>query len=80
LAAHLAYIDSIMDEVLVAGPLRDGPDAGAVGSCFIYRSEDRNHALQLLHNDPYYKAGIWQQVNCQHFQAAGGQWVGGASW
>jgi uncharacterized protein YciI len=79
-AAHFAYIESIMDELLVAGPLREEPDGPAVGSCFIYRSDDYGKALQLLHDDPYFQAGVWQKTDGQYFLAAAGSWVGGASW
>lgn len=79
LAAHLEYIESIHDQVLVAGPL--APDNGDYnGSLFIYRAETRAGALQLLENDPYYKAGLYLRTTLCLFKPAAGHWIGGPSW
>jgi uncharacterized protein YciI len=80
MAAHFAYVEQIIDEIEVAGPLRDSAADSPQGSCIIYRSNDRETALRLLHADPYYQAGIWQEVRCHHFNAAAGNWVGGTTW
>jgi uncharacterized protein YciI len=78
--AHLRYIETILEKILVAGPLID-PDSGNYNSsCFIYQVETRDEALELLHNDPYYIAGIFKQVHCQPFRPAAGSWIGGKTW
>ena len=80
MAEHFAYIEHIIDQIEVAGPLRNTPGDQPRGSCIIYLTDDRETALQLLHSDPYYQAGIWQEVVCQQFNAAAGNWVGGKTW
>jgi uncharacterized protein YciI len=77
---HLAYIESILHRILIAGPLGENGSDDFDASCFIYDTDDRDEALQLLHNDPYYKAGIYADVHCQFFLPAAGAWIGGKIW
>ena len=77
---HLAYIESIMDQVMLAGPLRDTTDHTYTSSCFIYLTDSREQALKLLHNDPYFKAGIYASAHCQEFITAAGTLIGGKTW
>ena len=78
--AHLRYVESILDRIAVAGPLRDEPGGEPVGSVLIYKTEDKDEALGLLHADPYYRAGLWSRVECRHINAVAGEWVGGRNW
>lgn len=77
---HFRYIESIMDRVLVAGPLAERPDSGWRGSAFLYDTDDRETARELLHNDPYFRAGIYAHVDMQPFLPAAGRWIGGGIW
>ena len=77
---HLAYIESVMDQVAVAGPLAESADGEFTGSCFIYHTEDRSVAESLLRNDPYFAAGLYRSVTFHAFRAAAGGWVGGPTW
>lgn len=79
LERHLAYIESIMDRVLIAGALRD-EDGVMIGSCLIYDADSREQALSLLHEDPYFQAGVWSEVDCRQMRLAAGQWIGGRGW
>ena len=80
LAQHLAYIESVMDRVSVAGPLSANLAGSFSGSCFIYRASDLEDAEALLHNDPYYQAGLYETVEIHAFRPAAGVWIGGATW
>ena len=33
-----------------------------------------------LHNDPYFEAGLYREVEFHAFSAVAGTWVGGATW
>lgn len=77
LEAHLDYIRSILDRVAVAGPWRTEASAPPGGSCFIYHTDDRSEAESLLHNDPYYRAGVYDEVTLVPFKGVAGTWVGG---
>ena len=78
--AHLHYIETILDRILVAGPLIESEPGIYNASCFIYEAQTREDALELLHNDPYYIAGIFAEVDCQEFLPAAGSWIGGKTW
>ena len=77
---HLAYIESVMDQVAVAGPLSATVGGDLSGSCFVYRTDDRSVAEALLRDDPYYQAGLYETVEFRAFRPAAGTWIGGAAW
>ncbi|MAF82788.1 MAG: YciI family protein [Gammaproteobacteria bacterium] len=80
LQEHFAYIETILDRVLVAGPVSDSrPDEFGI-SLFIYDAEDRDDAEQLLQGDPYFKAGLYGEVQISPFLPAAGRWIGGTVW
>ncbi len=80
LQAHFAYIETILDRVLVAGPVGDAPPDEFATSLFLYAVEDRDEAEQLLHGDPYFKAGLYGEVQIRPFLPAAGRWIGGTVW
>lgn len=80
LERHLAYIESVMDRIAVAGPLAESVGGEFEGSCFIYLTHDREVAESLLRNDPYFQAGLYRDVEFHAFRAVAGDWVGGATW
>lgn len=78
-ADHFAYIETILDRIAIAGPLRT--DAGGfAGSILVYDVADEAEARALLTGDPYYAAGIWDDPVIHRFTAAAGQWIGGTIW
>jgi uncharacterized protein len=79
LKPHLAYIESVMHKIAVAGPLRDS-QGEIIGSLLIYRVSTLAEAEGLLHADPYHAADIWAHVSVQPFTAVAGEWVGGKTW
>ena len=78
--AHFAYIETIMDRLHIAGPVEPSPGEGWRGSAFIYATDDPAQALELLHNDPYWRAGIYDRVDTLPFLPAAGHWIGGGIW
>jgi uncharacterized protein YciI len=79
LAAHLAYIESIIDRIAIAGPLRD-VDGKVVGSVLMYRVATLQEARALLHADPYFSANIWSHTEVCMFVGVAGDWAGGKAW
>jgi uncharacterized protein len=78
-AAHFSYIEKIVGRVWLGGPMKD--DAGRfTGSLLIYEAETRADAEALLHDDPYFKAGLWDRWSLHPFLAAAGEWAGGKIW
>jgi uncharacterized protein YciI len=79
LAAHLAHVETVLDRIAVAGPLRDA--AGAmVGSLLIVHAETEADARAFLEADPYFAAGVWGSIRIQPFRASAGGWIGGKGW
>ncbi len=79
-AAHFAYIETILDKLLVAGPLPSEADGAHVASLFIYDVDSADEARDLLQADPYYQAGIYGEIELQSYIPAAGQWIGGTIW
>ncbi len=86
LHAHFEYIESILDQLRIAGP-NSKPSAGSdtqrgknYGSTFIYSTDDLDVAQRLFNNDPYAKHGVYKHVEFHHFLPAAGSWIGGKVW
>jgi uncharacterized protein YciI len=78
--AHFAYIEGILDRLLVAGPLAGSGSPIHSGSLFVYRVDTEGEARELLENDPYFRAGIYGEVRLSPFTPAAGEWIGGKIW
>lgn len=77
--AHFAHIETILDKVAVAGPLKDA--AGRfTGSLVVLRADSEAEARAILESDPYYRAGVWEDIRIEAFTAAAGDWIGGKIW
>jgi uncharacterized protein len=79
-AAHLAYIESIIEKILIAGPLTTGPGAATAGSLLVLKASTAAEARALVEADPYFKADFWASVDIQPFWGVAGAWVGGKTW
>jgi uncharacterized protein YciI len=77
--AHFARIESIMDSLAIAGPLKDAA-GNFTGSLVIVKADDEAAALAILHGDPYFAAGVWQRFEIHDFLPAAGTWIGGKVW
>jgi uncharacterized protein YciI len=78
-ADHFAHIETILDRVLIAGPLKD-EDGAFTGSLVVIRADSEADARALFESDPYFKAGVWQDAEIRAFTAAAGDWIGGKIW
>ncbi len=75
LDAHLNYIKSIANKVLVAGPMSIEGSSNFNASLLIYTVDNEADARQLLENDPYFIAGIYGEATLASFTPARGQWL-----
>ena len=53
--AHLAYLLANKDKILIAGGLRPAPGETFVGGLWVLAVADRDEAMALVENDPYYQ-------------------------
>ncbi|MGY6638067.1 MAG: hypothetical protein ABS49_11825 [Erythrobacter sp. SCN 62-14] len=79
LGEHLAHVEAAIDQLAVAGPLRDR-DNNFVGSLLVVKADSEAEARAMLEDDPYYRANIWADIQIHAFGAAAGDWVGGKTW
>ena len=78
--AHFAYIETILDRLLVAGPLPEADSGSHTASLFVYAVDSEAEARALLEADPYFKAGIYGECELKPFVPAAGSWIGGTIW
>lgn len=78
-AEHLAYIETVMDHIAVAGPMRDS-DGGNIGSLLVVKAESAQAARAQLEGDPYFAAGIFETITITDFLPVVGDWIGGKKW
>ncbi len=60
-AEHLAYVQQVHDDIIVAGPLLDD-DGEPIGSMLLIEFPDRKSAVNFAANDPYALAGLFSSV------------------
>ncbi len=53
-ALHLAYLRENEHEILIAGGLREVPDAAFVGGLWVLDVVSRERAVALVESDPYF--------------------------
>jgi uncharacterized protein YciI len=79
-AAHLAYIETVLGELNIAGPLYDPGGTQMIGSVYSFNTTSLQRAQQLIENDPYYRAGTFASVEYFPHLPAAGQYIGGKIW
>ncbi|PUE60203.1 hypothetical protein B9Z44_11860 [Limnohabitans curvus] len=65
--AHKAYLSAAPFKILVSGPLLEDDNETINGSCFLIEAVDKAQLVNFNQNDPFMKAGVWQQVEIRHF-------------
>ena len=53
---HLAYLETHKDKILIGGGLRPAPGEAFVGGLWVLEVANRDEAVRLIENDPYYRA------------------------
>ena len=76
---HLAYVEAQLVSYAVAGPNRQ-PNGSYRSSTFILQAPSLSVADEVMFNDPYVRAGLYQPFTGVEFIPAAGSWIGGVSW
>ncbi len=79
LGAHLSFVESNLDRILVAGP-RIATAGQMIGSVYIIEAENLDDARAFLQQDPYWHAKVWREPQISGFSGVAGKWVGGVNW
>lgn len=65
--AHMDYVAAAHVDIVMSGPLVAEEGGEPVGSLLIVDAPDREAAESFHHNDPLYRAGIWQTTELRAF-------------
>ena len=75
-AAHLDYLAGAGDRVKVGGPiLSPGGDPKPIGSMILIDAASEAAVKLFAENDPYAKAGLFQEVEIRHWRPVVGDWT-----
>ncbi|WP_128971015.1 YciI family protein [Bradyrhizobium tropiciagri] len=55
---HFAYLAQNCGRILLAGGLRNSPDEWYGGGLWVLEVKDRNEAVSLCEQDPYFRLGL----------------------
>ncbi len=66
---HAAWIDSLGGAITLAGPMLNA-DGSSFGSALIIEAYDEATARRMLANDPFDRAGLFEQVIVKGFRVA----------
>ena len=67
-AAHLAFIDTVLDQVRLAGPLLTDDGNRMIGSMFIIEADSLDAVRDINVRDPYMQAGLFGKVTVRPFR------------
>jgi len=79
-AEHMRYIETVMDELNVAGPLYDESREQPIGSLYCLHTQSLQRAQELIANDPYCRNGVFASVEYFPHVPAAGKYIGGKIW
>ncbi len=65
--AHKAYLSDPLVKIVISGPLLADDEKTMIGSMFLVEAESLAEVEAFHRNDPFYAAGIWDQVSIRPF-------------
>lgn len=78
--AHLNYIETILDELNIAGPLFAEDGSGPIGSLYSLHTKSLGRAREIIDHDPYVKHGAFASIEFFPHIPAAGRWICGKIW
>ena len=69
-AAHLALLDAHLDTLLAAAAVIDDDGTGGHGGILIVDTDDRAEAEAFIAGDPFFKAGLFENVTVTRWRKA----------
>jgi uncharacterized protein YciI len=65
--AHLKTAQNYGVTLTMGGPLLTDDGKDSVGSLMVFEANDRASVENFNRNDPFFKNGVWAEVNIQRF-------------
>ena len=78
--AHLRWVESMLANIALAGPLYSEDGSRMVGSLYVFKTTSLEQARAWLETDPYFAAQFWATIEYRLFLPAAGELVGGTAW
>jgi uncharacterized protein YciI len=78
--AHLRWVESMLANIALAGPLYCDDGSRMTGSLYVFKTTSLEQAHAWLESDPYFAAQFWSSIDYRPFLPAGGALVGGTVW
>lgn len=69
-AAHLEYLTKNQELILAGGAITDDDGNGGYGGIIIIDSDDRAEAERFVAEDPFTKAGLFENVTVRRWRKA----------
>jgi len=66
--AHLDYLNSNLDRIVIAGPMTSDDGDAVLGSLLVIEAADRAEAEAFAAGDPYAKAGLFDKVEIKAYK------------
>ena len=74
--AHLGYLADAGDRIKLAGPMMSaGDNPKPIGSMIVIDAASEAAVQLFVNNDPYMTAGLTEQADIRHWNAAVGDWI-----
>lgn len=73
--AHMKHIGQHMDKLMLAGPCPPMSDGDREASFLVIEAADAGQARAMLEADPFYDAGVWDDVVVREFNPVVGAWA-----
>lgn len=74
LEEHMAHIGRHLDSIRFAGPLLREADQRPGGGLLIVEAADAAEVRRMVESDPYYRAGLWDDVRIHPFKEIINAW------
>ena len=70
LDAHLSWLAERRQSILIAGSLREEPDANPMGAWWVVEAGSRSEVEELFTSDPFWINGLRESVEILHWSKA----------
>lgn len=71
---HMAHIGAYIDRIRLAGPLLRADGQRQAGGIVLIEANSANEVRDIVHADPYFKAGLWPEIRIHAFKEIINAW------
>lgn len=79
LGEHMAHIGHHREAILLAGPWLREADGSPGGGLLVVEADDAAAVHRMIEADPYFRAGLWEEVQVHPFRDLVNAWRDGGT-